>query len=142
MVLIKSLILNSKFKSLNLNVNPSLGPAIYRASIASRGKTSRRRCYRPGVTTLTSSSSSLHSTRSSCCVSSKTSNLSFCSASFIAIYRNFIVTTGVGTAGARVSFRPRNIFPHFCMLFFKLPLFVVMLPIYRVGQKNRTVFQT
>jgi len=32
-------------------------------------------------------------------------------------------------AGARVSFRPRNIFPHFCsMLFLKLPLFVVMLP--------------
>jgi len=49
---------------------------------------------------------------------------------------------GVGTAGAlanamlkprgggRVSFRPRNIFPHFCMLFLKLPLFVIMLPTY------------
>jgi len=28
----------------------------------------------------------------------------------------------VGTTGARVSFRHRNIFPHFCMLFLKLPL--------------------
>ena len=34
----------------------------------------------------------------------------------------------VETTGARVSFRPRNIFPHFCMLFLKLLLFVVMLP--------------
>ena len=34
----------------------------------------------------------------------------------------------VETTGARVSYRPRNIFPHFCMLFLKLPLFVVMLP--------------
>ena len=50
---------------------------------------------------------------------------------------------GVGTAGAtgalapamlkprgRVCFRPRNIFPHFCMLVLKLPLFVVVLPAY------------
>jgi len=36
----------------------------------------------------------------------------------------------VETPGARVSFRPHNIFPHFCMLFLKLPLFVVMLPTY------------
>ena len=36
----------------------------------------------------------------------------------------------VETTGARVSFRPGNIFPHFCMLFLKLPLFVVMLPAY------------
>ena len=36
----------------------------------------------------------------------------------------------VETTGARVSFRPRNIFPHFCMLFLKLPLFVVILPTY------------
>jgi len=28
----------------------------------------------------------------------------------------------VETTGATVSFRPRNIFPHFCMLFLKLPL--------------------
>jgi len=34
------------------------------------------------------------------------------------------------TTGARVSFRPRNIFPHFWMLFLKLPLFVVTLPTY------------
>ena len=33
----------------------------------------------------------------------------------------------VETTGARVSFSPRNIFPHFCMQFLKLPLFVVML---------------
>ena len=36
----------------------------------------------------------------------------------------------VETAGARVSFRPRNISPHFCMLFLKFPLLVVMLPTY------------
>jgi len=36
----------------------------------------------------------------------------------------------VETTGARASFHPRNIFPHFCMLFLKLPLFVVMLPTY------------
>ena len=36
----------------------------------------------------------------------------------------------VETTGARASFRPRNIFPHFCTLFLKLPLFVVMLPTY------------
>ena len=30
--------------------------------------------------------------------------------------------------GRGVSFRNQNIFPHFCMLFLKLPLFVVMLP--------------
>jgi len=35
----------------------------------------------------------------------------------------------VETTGARVSFRPGNIFPHLHMLFLKLPLFVVMLPI-------------
>ena len=33
----------------------------------------------------------------------------------------------VETTGAIVSFRTRNIFPHFCVLFLKLPLFVVML---------------
>ena len=38
--------------------------------------------------------------------------------------------SNVETTGARVSFRPRNIFPHYCMLFLKLPLFVVMLPTY------------
>ena len=32
----------------------------------------------------------------------------------------------VETTGARVSFRPWNIFPHLHMLFLKLPLFVVM----------------
>ena len=36
----------------------------------------------------------------------------------------------VETTGTRVSFRLRNIFPHFCMLFLKLPLFVVVLPTY------------
>jgi len=34
----------------------------------------------------------------------------------------------VETTEARVSFRPDNIFPHFCMRFLKLPLFVVVLP--------------
>ena len=34
----------------------------------------------------------------------------------------------VETTGERVSFRPPQYFPpHFCMLFLKLPLFVVML---------------
>jgi len=51
---------------------------------------------------------------------------------------------GVGTAGATGALAPamwkprgreyliasRNIFSHFCMLFLKLPLFVVMLPTY------------
>ena len=37
----------------------------------------------------------------------------------------------VETTGARVSYRPPgNIFSHFCMLFLKLPLFVVVLPTY------------
>ena len=37
---------------------------------------------------------------------------------------------GGESSRARVSFRPRNISPHLCMLFPKLPLFVVMLPTY------------
>jgi len=36
----------------------------------------------------------------------------------------------VETTRARVSCRRRNTFPHFCTLFVKLPLFVVMLPTY------------
>jgi len=32
----------------------------------------------------------------------------------------------VETTGARVSFRPRNIFPDFCMLFLKFPLVIYL----------------
>jgi len=32
----------------------------------------------------------------------------------------------VETTGARVSFRPRNIFPDFCMLFLKLPVVIYL----------------
>jgi len=50
-------------------------------------------------------------------------------------------TRGIGMAGATGALAPGmlkprgreylfNIFPHFCMLFLKLPLFVVMLPTY------------
>jgi len=41
---------------------------------------------------------------------------------------HIFIDNNVETTGAIVSYRPRNISPHFCMLFLKLPLFVVMLP--------------